>query len=192
MVLTNKQSLFCKEYLIDKNATQAAIRAGYSKKTAESIGYENLRKPQIESRITKELAEQQDRTEVTADRVIAEIAKLAFIDVRRLYDDNDNLIPICDLPPEVSCAIARVDVSVSTKGGEGLDKAEPDKAEPDYTKKIKLWDKKGALYLLARHFNLLGDNGGIIPEGCYVQIYRPEKHSKERVEASCGAARGSV
>jgi len=138
MVLTNKQSLFCKEYLIDKNATQAAIRAGYSKKTAESIGYENLRKPQIESRITKELAEQQDRTEVTADRVIAEIAKLAFIDVRRLYDDNDNLIPICDLPPEVSCAIARVDVSVSTKGGEGLDKAEPDKAEPDYTKKIKL------------------------------------------------------
>ena len=78
--LTERQKRFCDEYLIDLNATQAAIRAGYSKKTAKVIGSENLTKPDIAARIEKRRAAQIKRTEITADRVLLELARIAFVD----------------------------------------------------------------------------------------------------------------
>ena len=71
--LTAKQESFVAEYLIDLNATQAAIRAGYSEKTASETGYENLRKPQIAEAVQKALAERSERTEVTQDYVLTAI-----------------------------------------------------------------------------------------------------------------------
>ena len=71
--LTAKQARFVAEYLIDLNATQAAIRAGYSEKTASETGYENLRKPQIAEAVQKALAERSERTEVTQDYVLTAI-----------------------------------------------------------------------------------------------------------------------
>ena len=68
--LTNKQESFCREYIIDKNATQAAIRAGYSEKTAKEQGYENLTKPHISERIVSLLSEQAKRCEIDADYVL--------------------------------------------------------------------------------------------------------------------------
>lgn len=68
--LTNKQESFCLEYVIDKNATQAAIRAGYSKKTAAQIGEQNLRKLEISKRIDSLLSEQAKRCEIDADYVL--------------------------------------------------------------------------------------------------------------------------
>ncbi len=78
--LTSKQSEFCIEYLVDFNATQAAIRAGYciSPKVAAAQGHENLRKPKILKRIRKLVAERNTRTLVAADRVMGELAKIAF------------------------------------------------------------------------------------------------------------------
>lgn len=76
--LTDKQKRFCEEYLIDLNATQAAIRAGYSAKTADKIGSELLGKTSIAVQIEKRKKAQQRRTEITADRVLMEIAKIAF------------------------------------------------------------------------------------------------------------------
>ncbi len=76
--LTEKQKRFCDEYLIDLNATQAAIRAGYSEKTAFAIGSENLRKPLIKERIEKRREEWQERTGITQDRVLMELACIAF------------------------------------------------------------------------------------------------------------------
>ena len=67
--MTKKQKRFCEEYLIDLNATQAAIRAGYSPETAYSIGQENLKKPEMRARIDKAMAERSKRTGVNADRV---------------------------------------------------------------------------------------------------------------------------
>ncbi len=84
--MTPKQQLFVNEYLIDGNATRAAIRAGYSADTAYSIGQENLKKPVIEAAITKALADRADRTQVTADRVISEIAAMAFYDPAALAE----------------------------------------------------------------------------------------------------------
>jgi len=74
--LTAKQRLFCKEYLLDLNATQAAIRAGYSEKTACAIGTENLRKPNISSFIQQAMAERSESTGITADYVLNGIKEL--------------------------------------------------------------------------------------------------------------------
>lgn len=76
--LTTKQRRFVQEYIVDYNATQAAIRAGYSENTAGGIGAENLKKPQIQAAIQAELDKQAQRTAVNADRIIQELAIIAF------------------------------------------------------------------------------------------------------------------
>lgn len=76
--LTPKQEHFCEEYLIDLNATQAAIRAGYSEKTANRIASELLSKLDIQEKITELKAERSKRTEITQDRVVKELAAMAF------------------------------------------------------------------------------------------------------------------
>ena len=68
--MTEKQKLFCEEYLIDLNATQAALRAGYSEKTAYSIGNENLKKPEIQEYIQKRLKEKEDALIAKQDEVL--------------------------------------------------------------------------------------------------------------------------
>ncbi len=75
--LTPKQRRFVSEYLVDCNATQAARRAGYSKKTAHASGRENLHKPAIEEELKKRLAAREQRTEVKADQVIKDLAIVA-------------------------------------------------------------------------------------------------------------------
>jgi phage terminase small subunit len=76
--LTQKQKRFCEEYLVDFNATQAVIRAKYTKKSASSMGYENLQKDQIQKYISELVKARSLRTQVTADRVMEELAKIAF------------------------------------------------------------------------------------------------------------------
>lgn len=78
MALTEKQKRFADEYLTDLNATQAAIRAGYSRKTAYSIGDENLRKPEIQKYIQERLKERQERFEITQEMIVNELCKLGF------------------------------------------------------------------------------------------------------------------
>lgn len=79
-LLTDKQALFVKEYLIDLNATQAAIRAGYSERTARKIGQENLTKPDIQQAISAQQEQRAERLDVTTDQIEAELAKIAFAD----------------------------------------------------------------------------------------------------------------
>ena len=79
--LTEKQKRFCEEYLIDLNATQAAIRAGYSKKTSDRIGNENLKKLEVQLYLKELMEQRSQRTEITADTVLKELAKIASADV---------------------------------------------------------------------------------------------------------------
>lgn len=74
--LTPKQLMFCKEYLIDLNATQACIRAGYSEKTANRIGAENLSKPVIKSEIDRLKAIREKKVELTAEKVLKDIERV--------------------------------------------------------------------------------------------------------------------
>ena len=78
--MTPKQKLFAEEYLKDLNATQSAIRAGYSKRTAYSIGQENLKKPEIQKEIQRLMDKRSKINEITADNVLQELASIAFAD----------------------------------------------------------------------------------------------------------------
>lgn len=89
--LTKKQKLFIDEYLIDLNATQAAIRAGYSVDTAAAIGCENLTKPNIQQAIARAMAERSKRTGVNQDRVVLELAKIAFVKMTDIVDDHGRI-----------------------------------------------------------------------------------------------------
>lgn len=80
--LTKKQQMFVEEYLIDLNATQAAIRAGYSERSARKIGHQNLSKPNIAEAIREHMEKRSERVEVTADMVLDQLAKIAFHDVK--------------------------------------------------------------------------------------------------------------
>lgn len=80
MSLTPRQKRFCNEYLKDLNGTQAAIRAGYSKKTANRIATENLSKPVIKEEILKAMEKREKRTEITQDKVLKELALVGFSD----------------------------------------------------------------------------------------------------------------
>ena len=97
MALTPKQERFVQEYLVDLNATAAAKRAGYNEKTAYSMGQRLLKKVEIQNSIQEAQRSLQDRTEVTQERIIAETAKLAFFDARKLFDKNGRPLPISEL-----------------------------------------------------------------------------------------------
>ena len=140
--MTKKQRRFTEEYLIDLNATQAAIRAGYSPDTAYSIGQENLKKPEIKTRIAKAMAERSRRTGVNADRVGMELAKIAFVNANDMID-VDAATKKPDAAPEDTAAIQSV--KVKTFGEDGLER------------EIKMADKLKALELLGKHMGMFKD-----------------------------------
>jgi len=74
--LTERQKMFCKEYIIDLNATQASIRAGYSEKTAKQIGSENLSKPYLQEEIARLMKSREERVKLTADKVLEDIERV--------------------------------------------------------------------------------------------------------------------
>lgn len=150
--LTPKQEKFCQEYLIDLNATQAAIRAGYRENTAKSVGSENLTKPDIQTRLKVLMDARAKRTEVTADRVLKEYARIAFFDIRKIYDDQGNLKNIWELDDDAAAGVVGIDHYVEKSEGEPLGK----------TTKIKIADKKGALDSIGRHLGMFTDKHEII------------------------------
>jgi phage terminase small subunit len=107
MPLTKKQQLFIDEYLIDLNATQAAIRAGYSLKTAHNRGYELRHLPTIQAQIAEKMAQRAQQLALDQNRVVLEIARLAFNDPRRAFAANGRLLPVQDWPDEVAAATRR-------------------------------------------------------------------------------------
>lgn len=145
MTLNPKQQRFVEEYLKDLNATQAAIRAGYSPKTAEVQGCRLLRNAQIRDRVTKRQAARAERTEITQDRVLRELAALGFIEVGSLMDGG-NLLALEDLPEEVRRGIAGMEIVTKQLG----------KGEVEHIAKVKL-EKVASLTLLARHLGMLND-----------------------------------
>lgn len=161
--LTVKQQAFVDEYLIDLNATQAAIRAGYSEKTAGSTGSENLQKPEIAEAIQKAVAKRSERTEITADNVLKELAKIGFAnmdDFIRTTDEGDAYVDLSELTRDQAAAISEITVE-DYKDGRGDDARDIRKV------KFRLNDKRAALVDIGRHLNmfvdrkeLTGPNGG--------------------------------
>lgn len=142
--MTPKQARFVEEYLIDLNATQAAIRAGYSERTAAKQGTQLLAKTSIAAAIQEAKEKRSAATNITAETVMRELYRLATVDVAQAYDEQGNLKPIHEIPEDVRRAIAGVEV-VTEKSEEG---------ESSYTKKLKFWDKNRSLELLGKHVNV--------------------------------------
>jgi phage terminase small subunit len=146
--LRPKQVLFIQEYLKDMNATQAAVRAGYSAHTAHVIGRQNLMKTYIAAAIRAAQQERLAELGVNHFRVLQEIARLAFVDARKLYDEHGQLRPVQTLDDDTAAAVAGLDVS-ETWSGDG------DECSLTRTKKLRLWSKTDNLKLLAQHLRLL-------------------------------------
>lgn len=143
--MTKKQKRFVEEYLIDLNATQAAIRAGYSPDTAQQMGSENLSKPVIKNAIDKAIAERRRRTGINQDRVIQEIAKLAFLNPIDVIDMDEATIKGEANRDDTAC-IASVKVKVIPGEDGNITERE-----------VKTYDKLKALELLGKHLGMFTD-----------------------------------
>lgn len=162
MALTAKQQRFVDEYLIDLNATQAAIRVGYSKKTADQQASRLLTNVKVREYLVQRQADRANRTEITQDMVLKELAKIGFSDIRkivrwgetqvRMVDGEDDgpedmvpyhglaLIDSAEVDDSTAAAIAEV-----SQSRDGL--------------KVKLHDKKGALVDIGRHLGMFSPPG---------------------------------
>jgi phage terminase small subunit len=144
--LTEKQEKFCQEYLIDLNATQAAIRAGYSENTSYSIGWENLRKPEIQTRIQDLRDEMAKGFNITKERIIEEYRRLAFFDIRKIHTADGGLKSVTDFDDDSAAAVAGIEVYE-----EDLKSDDPgEQITIGRLKKIKLANKKDALDSLCK------------------------------------------
>lgn len=150
--MTPKQQRFVEEYMVDLNGTQAAIRAGYSAKTANEIGSRLLTNVNVALALQKAMKERQNRTQITADRVLQELARLAFSDLRRAFNEDGSLKLPQEWDDDTAAAMAGVDTQ-TTSVSAGDEEAPLSLT----TKKIKVFDKGAALTLAMRHLGMLND-----------------------------------
>lgn len=152
--LNDRQRLFCEEYLKDLNATEAAIRAGYSKKTARFIGSENLTKPNIQLLVRELQDKRAKRTEITADRVLKELAEIGFSDIKNYmsWDKRGvSFIPSCEI--ENTKAIS--EVSESTTIVKGVKRI---------NLKMRMYNKVDALIQIGDHLGMWGNKDSKLSE----------------------------
>lgn len=145
--MTPMQARFVAEYRKDLNATQAAIRAGYSKKTAASQAERLLRNVEIAAAVAEKTQQQLEKIDLSAERTLEEMRRVAFSNVQDLFDGNGDLIPIHKLTREQSASIASLEVIMkNATAGDG---------KVDRVLKIKIWDKPKVMEMLGKHFALL-------------------------------------
>lgn len=139
--LSEKQKQFCEEYLIDLNATQSALRAGYSPKTAYAIGVENLKKPQIQEYITELREVVKERNNITIDELVGILSNIARFDPLDVLNEDGTVKDIKDMPINARKCIAGLDIDqyTTTEGTIGT------------VKRIKLVGKEGAIDKLMKH-----------------------------------------
>jgi phage terminase small subunit len=152
--LTKKNEAFCDEYLIDLNATQAAIRAGYSVESAGSIGSELLQKPEIRARIDKAMAERSRRTGINADRVLRELARVAFVDPSQVVDLNTAEVKPDAIKDDLA-AIAGMKVKYVPH--KDFDEDGEPIIEQAIEREVRLADKLKALELCGKHLGMFAD-----------------------------------
>lgn len=138
------------EYLIDLNATQAAIRSGYSAKTANEQASRLLANVKVGAAVQAARKAREQRTGITQDRVLQELARIAFFDIRKLYREDGTLKAMNELDDDAAAVLSGVDVSSISLG-------DSEDASTVATKKAKVFDKTTALQLAMRHLGMLND-----------------------------------
>lgn len=147
--LTAKQQRFVDEYLVDLNATQAAIRAGYSAKSANVTGTQNLAKPSIAAVIAEKSKAVAEKNDLEGDRWVKEISRIAFSDVRGLFDDETGcMLDPKDWSDDIAAAVQSIEVD------EVFDNADGERRAVGLRKKVRFWDKNAALDKAAKFMRL--------------------------------------
>ncbi len=142
--MTPKQQRFVEEYLVDLNATQAAIRAGYSKHTAKSVGHENLTKPDIQAAVAEAMQARSERTKIDADWVLTRLTHEAMADLADLYTENGELRPVAEWPLIWRQGlVSGLNVKTFADGG-----------KLGQVTKVKLSDRIKRLELIGKHINI--------------------------------------
>ena len=168
-ILTEKHATFVQEYLIDLNATQAAIRAGYSQRTAEQQGLRLLRNARVKESVQKAMQERNQRVEISQDRILEELARIAFGDLRDAVTwgpDGVSLKNSASLTEDQAAAISEVGETVTKEGG---------------STRIKRHDKVKAIELLMRHKGMLNDKLNLSGELNVSALGKGRERAKERI-----------
>ena len=169
VALEEKQATFVQEYLIDLNATQAAIRAGYSPGSAARYAVELLNKTHVAEAIKKAMQERNQRVEISQDRILEELARIAFGDLRDAVTwgkEGVKLKESAELTEDQAAAISEVGETVTKEGG---------------STRIKRHDKVKAIELLMRHKGMLNDKLNLSGELNVSALGKGRERAKERI-----------
>lgn len=140
---------FAAEYIIDFNKTAAAVRAGYSPRSAYSRGSALCKMPDVQRYIQEEQEERARRIHVDADRTLRELARVAFFDARKLFNPDGSPKPIHKLDDDTAAAVSGLDVQEVYEGSGA------DRVFVGYVKKYRISDKNAALTNCLKHLGLL-------------------------------------
>lgn len=176
--LTPKQALFVSEYLANGlEGKKAAISAGYSIKTADSQASQLLSNPKVAAEIAKRHGKRLGKLEITADKVLQELAKLAFFDIRKFYNADGTLKPIPELDDDTSAALVGMELEEAYEHfGKGQSKPN------GILKKIKMADKGQNLERLGRHLKLFTDKVEVDATPAMSALIRSVRERKARYE----------
>jgi phage terminase small subunit len=160
--LNDRQAAFVREYLVDLNATRAAIRAGYAERSAAAMASELLRNPKVQEAVEAAQKARADRVQLKADDVLVELARLATSDVADAFDEHGALRPLKDMPVGLRRAIASIEV----------EQLKVDGAAVGTVAKVRMWDKPKSLELLSKHLGLLKEKLEVTgKDGAPVQVH---------------------
>ena len=141
--LNQRQEMFCREYIKDLNGTQAAIRAGYSPKTADRMAYELLKKPEIQAFVLQSKAERVEEVKIDANYVLKRLIEIDEMDVADILDDGGDFLPIRKWPKTWRTTLSGLDIAIINSGD-----------TESIIKKIKWPDKVKNLELLGKHIGV--------------------------------------
>lgn len=157
--LSTRESVFVAEYLVDLNATRAALRAGYRAKHIEEMARQVMARPHVRAAVDEALARRASRVEVKADDVLRALLRSLNSDIRQAFGEDGCLKPIRELPDDVALAIASVEVDEIWEGrGE-------ERTQVGVTRKVKFWSKDKAIELALKHLGLLTDKSEVKVSG---------------------------
>lgn len=143
--LNQRQQAFVNAYLVSGNATRAAIEAGYSERRAEVTGSELVGNRKVAAAIAERRAKAEQKADITREKVLRELAKIGFSDIRKVFTPSGNLKAVVDLDDDAAGAIASIEVVTKT-----VPTAQGEEPEVEYLHKFKLADKRAALVDIAK------------------------------------------
>ena len=183
MALTPKQERFCREYVIDLNAAAAARRAGYSERTAKSIGQENLTKPDLQARIAELQAVKNKELDLTAEIVLQQLYNLGFADPINYFDDQNCIRKVSDMDKASRMALESFEVREEFDAEHRL---------VGYVKKVKISSKLGPLTKLGEHLAIFDEGLKQAFKEQMEKLKKAEEMYAELCRANAAANHGSV